>query len=178
MHQTPQLRKGGYFTHRCQSKAGVSRKALILLSSSALLGGGASGIKLLDWTGTWSGIEYKSLPNSSQSESSGCQVVWRAQFPRVCISIVHKRQKEIEKGLTYFMADGSSAGKLLFSGSDSTTLFSTFCLQKNKRQLQLKNRIHLKRTMLFLVVALYTIWWVPFFKKITNTWLIVKIQLQ
>lgn len=94
MHQTTQLRKGGYSTHRCQSKAGVSRKALILLSSSALLGGGASGIKLLDWTGTWSGIEYKSLPNSSQSESSGCQVVWRAQFPRVCISIVHKRQKK------------------------------------------------------------------------------------
>lgn len=30
------------------------------------------------------------------------------------------------------MADASSAGKLLFPDSDSTTLVSTFCLQKNK----------------------------------------------
>jgi len=31
------------------------------------------------------------------------------------------------------MADTSSAGKLLFPDSDSTTLLSTFCLQKNKK---------------------------------------------
>lgn len=58
-------------SHRCQSKAGVSIKALILLSSSALLGGGASWTGLLDWTGKTSGIAYKSFPNSSHSESSG-----------------------------------------------------------------------------------------------------------
>lgn len=60
-----------------------------------------------------------------------------------------KRQKK-KKGLTYFVAEGSSASKLLFSGSDSTTLFSTFCLQENERQLQLKNRIYLKQSSFWL----------------------------
>ena len=71
--------------HRCQSKAGVSINALILLSSSALLVGGASGSTLLDWTGTTSGISYKSPPRSSHSESSGYKIKLR-----------HIRMKSIE----------------------------------------------------------------------------------
>lgn len=41
---------------------------------------------------------------------------------------------ESKKGLTYFTADASSAGKLLFSGSTSIAVFSTFfCLQKPRK---------------------------------------------
>jgi len=46
--------------------------------------------------------------------------------------LFQKTQNDKNKRLTYFMADISSAGKLLLAGSVSTTLFSTFCLQKTK----------------------------------------------
>lgn len=128
-------------SHRCQSKAGVSIKALILLSSSALLGGGASKTGLLDWTGTTSGMAYKSFPNSSHSESSGYKfetwVTTSTQYKRHLLKNQNMRKEHYKLKLTYFMADESAPTKLLFVGWASSTLFSTLGLQ-NKINLEKK----------------------------------------
>lgn len=62
--------------HRCQSRDDVSINALKLFSSSMLLVGGNTFATEFDgWAGSTSGIAYKSFPNSSQSESSGCKKI-------------------------------------------------------------------------------------------------------
>lgn len=75
-------------SYRCQSKAELSINALIMLSSSSLLTGGASCTGMLDAKDTGSGIAYRSFPNSSQSKSSyrGQHMVLQVEMKKQAIS--------------------------------------------------------------------------------------------